>query len=117
VKRWTPGLSTLFWNAPFAQGVGPVGNQTECGKLVEMPEPPRIRAGLKHIGAYLDRETVEKVAILRARLGLDNSKLIKPMPSLRPAKPPKPQPPKPPAPPPPPPMVEEALALIERLPP
>jgi hypothetical protein len=35
----------------------------------------------------------------------------------RPAKPPKPQPPKPPAPPPPPPMVEEALALIERLPP
>jgi Ribbon-helix-helix protein, copG family len=37
----------------------------------------RTRAGLKHIGAYLDRETVEKVAVLRARLGLDNSKLIK----------------------------------------
>jgi hypothetical protein len=87
------------------------------GKLVEMPEPPRTRAGLS---AYLDRETVEKVAILRARLGLDNSKHIKRVPSLRPAKPPKPQPPKPPAPPPPPmveEMVEEALALIERLPP
>lgn len=35
------------------------------------------RAGLKHIGAYLDRETVEKIAILRARLNLDNSQLIK----------------------------------------
>jgi hypothetical protein len=35
------------------------------------------RANLKHIGAYLDRETVEKVALLRARLALDNSQLIK----------------------------------------
>ena len=94
------------------------GNQTECGKLIEMPEPSRTHAGRNHIGTYLDRETVEKVAILRARLGLDNSKLIKPVPPPRPVKPPKPQPPKPPAPPPPPPpMVEEALALIERLPP
>ena len=73
-------------------------NHTGRGKLVEMPEPPRTRAGLS---AYLDRETVEKVAILRARLGLDNSKLIKRVPSPQPAKPPKPQPPKPPAPPPP----------------
>jgi hypothetical protein len=35
------------------------------------------RAGLKHIGGYFDRETVEKVAVLRARLNLDNSELIK----------------------------------------
>lgn len=35
------------------------------------------RAGLKHIGAYLDDDTVEKVAILRARLKLDNSQLVK----------------------------------------
>jgi hypothetical protein len=35
------------------------------------------RAGLKHIGAYLDRDTVEKVALLRARLALDNSELVK----------------------------------------
>jgi hypothetical protein len=35
------------------------------------------RAGLKHIGGYFDRDTVEMVAILRARLGLDNSQLIK----------------------------------------
>lgn len=35
------------------------------------------RAGLKHIGGYLDADIVEKVAILRARLRLDNSQLIK----------------------------------------
>jgi len=46
------------------------------------PQPPRAvkptnsRAGLKHVGGYLDREDVEKVAVLRARLGLDNSQLI-----------------------------------------
>lgn len=43
------------------------------------PTQPRAasRTGLKHVGAYLDRETVEKVAVLRARLDLDNSELIK----------------------------------------
>lgn len=35
------------------------------------------RVGLKHIGGYFDRDDVEKFAILRARLGLDNSQLIK----------------------------------------
>jgi hypothetical protein len=42
-------------------------------------EPGRTasRAGLKHIGGYFDRDIVEKVAILRARLDLDNSQLIK----------------------------------------
>jgi hypothetical protein len=39
--------------------------------------PASTRTGLKHIGGYLDVDTVEKVAILRARLGLDNSELIK----------------------------------------
>ena len=34
------------------------------------------RAGLKHIGAYLDRDAVEKIALLRARLALDNSQLV-----------------------------------------
>ncbi len=37
----------------------------------------RSRVGLKHIGGYLDRATVEKVAILRARLACDNSELLK----------------------------------------
>ncbi len=35
------------------------------------------RADLKHIGGYFDSDTVEKVALLRARLKLDNSELIK----------------------------------------
>ena len=35
------------------------------------------RAGLKHIGGYFDRDGVEKVAVLRARLALDNSELLK----------------------------------------
>lgn len=40
-------------------------------------QPASGRAGLKHIGGYFDMETVEKVAVLRARLRLDNSELIK----------------------------------------
>lgn len=39
--------------------------------------PPYTRLGLKHIGGYFAPETVEKVAVLRARLNLDNSGLIK----------------------------------------
>ena len=35
------------------------------------------RKGLKHIGGYLDDQTVEKIALLRARLKLDNSELLK----------------------------------------
>lgn len=45
----------------------------------ETPRPARgggSRVGLKHIGAYLDREAVEKIALLRARLALDNSQLV-----------------------------------------
>jgi hypothetical protein len=34
------------------------------------------RIGLKHIGGYLAPDIVEKVAVLRARLRLDNSELI-----------------------------------------
>jgi hypothetical protein len=35
------------------------------------------RTGLKHIGGYFDRDDVEKIALLRARLALDNSELIR----------------------------------------
>lgn len=34
------------------------------------------RAGLKHIGGYLRSDVVEKVAVLRVRLGMDNSELL-----------------------------------------
>lgn len=41
------------------------------------PSAPTSRVGLKHIGGYVDTKTVEKVALLRVRLNLDNSELIK----------------------------------------
>ena len=48
------------------------------GKAQAMPGTAGAsRAGLKHIGGYFDDHTVEKVALLRARLKLDNSELIK----------------------------------------
>jgi hypothetical protein len=39
-------------------------------------QPTQGRSGLKHIGGYCGLDTVEKVAVLRARLRLDNSGLI-----------------------------------------
>jgi hypothetical protein len=38
---------------------------------------PSTRAGLKHFGGYLDDDTLEKIALLRIRLKMDNSELIK----------------------------------------
>jgi hypothetical protein len=58
-------------------------------QVVQMPQPPKAakpaarsktrvpRSELKHIGGYLDDETVEKVALLRIRLKLENSDLLK----------------------------------------
>ncbi len=53
----------------------PLTNGTADENRESRPIP--TRTGLKHIGGYLDTETVERVAILRARLRLDNSGLIK----------------------------------------
>lgn len=71
--------------AMFLDAMAPAMEPTPAPAPEATPEPvrpapsraTRSRAGLKHIGAYLDRETVEKVAILRARLELDNSELVK----------------------------------------
>jgi len=53
----------------------PVAQAKQGGPEPKKPAP--TRAGLKHIGGYFDVDTVEKVAVLRARLRLDNSELIK----------------------------------------
>ena len=45
-------------------------------KVAKASRPVKTRDGLKHIGGYLSADAVEKVAILRARLRLDNSELI-----------------------------------------
>src|SRR4051812_15553747 len=37
----------------------------------------RSRAELKHFGGYLEEDTLEKIALLRVRLKMDNSELIK----------------------------------------
>ena len=58
--------------APVAQSSPPRGVAKPLAKV-----PGSSRQGLKHIGAYLDRETVEKIALLRARLDLDNSELVR----------------------------------------
>ena len=42
----------------------------------ESAKSPASRKGLKHIGGYCDPDRVEKVAILRARLRMDNSELL-----------------------------------------
>lgn len=59
-----------------------IGEEASAPELAKPSNAPpaakaSARAGLKHIGAYLDDDTVEKVAILRARLKLDNSQLVK----------------------------------------
>jgi hypothetical protein len=59
---------------------------TQTATVHEMPrasKPPRKaktakpRAELKHFGGYLGDETLEKIALLRVRLKMDNSELIK----------------------------------------
>jgi len=64
-------LQALSSSAPPA--ATPVANDS--------PPSPKPRAstrdGLKHIGGYFTRDDVEKFAVLRARLSLDNSQLIK----------------------------------------
>ena len=40
-------------------------------------KPGPGRAKLKHIGGYFNKETTEQVAILRVRLDLNNSQLLK----------------------------------------
>jgi len=55
-----------------------VGTNALVSKPTKAPlAKPAGRAGLKHIGGYFELDTVEKVALLRARLRLDNSGLIK----------------------------------------
>ncbi len=64
-------------NLPEQQEERPEPHVTSSPVVPAVRERAASRSGLKHIGGYFDRDTVEKVAILRARLDLDNSQLIK----------------------------------------
>lgn len=64
----------------FLQALGdpsPAPKPTAAPVEVTAPRVGTSRAGLKHVGGYFNREDVEKIAVLRARLGLDNSQLIR----------------------------------------
>ena len=64
-----------------AMNTEPVENLTKPSVIdssyAKRREKAVTRIGLKHIGGYFDPETVERIAVLRARLDLNNSELIK----------------------------------------
>lgn len=49
----------------------------KSSKPITGSRAPSYRAMKKHIGGYFEAETLERIALLRARLGLDNSELLK----------------------------------------
>ncbi len=74
-------MTTNRKTAAFLQALSPPSPPTAVeppanDQTTAKPRAPS-RTGLKHIGGYFDRGDVEKFAILRARLGLDNSELIR----------------------------------------
>ena len=71
-RRFDPGLPLHKDSAAFITSVNRLQSVLRLCSI-----HLSARTGLEHIGGYHDTETVEKVAILRARLKLDNSGLIK----------------------------------------
>jgi hypothetical protein len=69
--------SAAFLQALTVQQEEKSGVESNADKPNVKPSRSASRNGLKHIGGYFDRNDVEKFAILRARLSLDNSGLIK----------------------------------------
>jgi hypothetical protein len=69
--------------AAFLQALAPTPSAAPAAAEATANDKPNAKAraasrsGLKHIGGYFARGDVEKFAILRARLGLDNSELIR----------------------------------------
>jgi hypothetical protein len=65
--------------ARAAAVVQPVEEQPAAAKSRRNKPPPSVEArkSLKFIGGYFDTDDVEKIAILRARLKLDNSRLFR----------------------------------------
>eukprot|EP01037_Dinobryon_pediforme_P018683 gene18683-18982_t len=73
-----PNKAAVFLNAMSA--AKPAASEPVAVANDPAPQPKArsaSRDGLKHIGGYFSRDDVEKFAILRARLDLDNSQLIR----------------------------------------
>jgi hypothetical protein len=62
--------------APTATPIAVVHQMPQAKKTTRKAKAVS-RADLKHFGGYLDDETLEKIALLRIRLKMDNSALIK----------------------------------------
>jgi hypothetical protein len=72
--------------AAEAEPPPPTSPPPQTATVHEMPRAPskpsrkvkaaKSRAELTHFGGYLDDETLEKIALLRIRLKMDNSELI-----------------------------------------
>lgn len=71
----TVRATDFLQNMAEAEQVG-ASDAAASHKAAKANRPAKTRDGLKHIGGYLSADAVEKVAILRARLRLDNSELI-----------------------------------------
>ncbi|MBO9710645.1 MAG: hypothetical protein J7521_20785 [Caulobacter sp.] len=71
-------LERLATSAPAADQA-PTPKAAPASSAVRgQPFPSQVaRAHLKHIGGYLDRATQERVVLLKTRLKLDNSELLK----------------------------------------
>ncbi len=75
----TAFLDAMKKGAPAVKRAAPV--EPPAAPAVPAPTtiPPSVarRKTQKHIAAYFDRETTEKLVLLRVRLGLDNSAILK----------------------------------------
>jgi hypothetical protein len=76
MKKTVRATDFLQNMAQAEQVAAPIAAANGKTAQAEGVRPAKTRAGLKHIGGYLSADAVEKVAILRARLRLDNSELI-----------------------------------------
>ncbi len=72
-----PNKAAAFLQALSPPTPSPVAVEVPTNDQPQAQPRAASRTGLKHIGGYFGREDVERFAILRARLGLDNSQLIK----------------------------------------
>ncbi len=70
----TPAPETPATPAPEAV---PMAAVHQIKPRAAKPARKASRADLQHFGGYLDDDTLEKIALLRIRLKMDNSALIK----------------------------------------
>lgn len=81
MKKPNPLLAAMMSKEPEPEGAAAPAAPKPAAKRTPAPvaeKPVAKRAGQKHLGAYFDKgdPILERVAILRARLDMNNSELI-----------------------------------------